>query len=64
MNPSKLTDLIVENIISIGVTVKMLITDSISENLTNSDLESTISRSRIYKDMRKKFAKVKKTLLS
>ena len=40
MNQSKLTDLTVENILSTGVSVKMRITDSISENLTNSDLES------------------------
>ena len=39
-NISKSTDLIVENILSTGVSVKMQITDSISENLTNSDLES------------------------
>ena len=37
---SKLTDLTVENILSTGVSVKMQITDSISENLSNSDLES------------------------
>ena len=40
MNQSKLTDLIVENILSTGMSVKIQITDSISENLTNSDLES------------------------
>ena len=40
MNQSKLTDLIVENILSTGVSVKMQINDSISENLTDSDLES------------------------
>ena len=40
MNQLKLTDLTVENILSNGVSVKMQITDSISENLTNSDLES------------------------
>ena len=40
MNQSKLTDLSVENILSTGVSMKMQITDSISENLTNSDLES------------------------
>ena len=34
MNQSKLTDLTVENILSIGVSVKMQITDSVSENLT------------------------------
>ena len=42
MNRSKLTDSTVENILFTGVSVKMQITDSISENLTNSDLESTI----------------------
>ena len=42
MNQSKLTDLTVENILSTGVSVKMQITDSISENLTNSDLESIV----------------------
>ena len=40
MNQSKLTDLIVENILFTGVSVKMQITDSISENLTNSDSDS------------------------
>ena len=40
MNQTKLTDLIVENILFTGVSVKMKITDSISENLTNSDSES------------------------
>ena len=40
MNQSKLTDLTVENILFTDVSVKMQITDSISENLTNSDLES------------------------
>ena len=40
MNQSKLTDLTVGNILSTGVSVKMQITDSISENLTNADLES------------------------
>ena len=42
INQSKLTDLTVENILSTGVSVKMQITDSISENLTNLDLESKI----------------------
>ena len=41
MNQSTLTDLTVENIVSTGVSVKMQITYSISENLTKSDLEST-----------------------
>ena len=40
MKQSKLIDLTVENILSTGVSVKMQITDSINENLTNSDLES------------------------
>ena len=40
MNQSKLTDLTVENILPTGVSVNMQITDSISEHLTNSDLES------------------------
>ena len=39
MNQSKLTDLTVENILFTDVSVKMQITDSISENLTNSNLE-------------------------
>ena len=43
MNQSKLTDLTVENILSTGVAVKMQITDLISENLTNSDLESVFN---------------------
>ena len=42
MNQLKLSDLTVENILSTGVSVKMQITDSISKNLTNSDLESTV----------------------
>ena len=41
MNQSKLTDLTDENMLFTGVSVKMQITDSISENLTNSDLESS-----------------------
>ena len=40
MNQSKLTDLTVENILFTSASVKIQITDSISENLTNSDLES------------------------
>ena len=40
MNQSKLTDSTVENILFTGVSVKRQITDSISKNLTNSDLES------------------------
>ena len=40
MNQSKLTDLTLENILFTSVSVKMQITDLISENLTNSDLES------------------------
>ena len=43
MNQSKLTDLIVKNIFFTGESVKMQITDSISEILTNSDLESIIA---------------------
>ena len=39
MNQSTLTDLTVENILFTDVSVKMQITDSISENLTNSNLE-------------------------
>ena len=35
----KLTDLTVKNIISIDDSVKRQITDSVSENLTDSDLE-------------------------
>ena len=41
MNQSKLTHLTVENIFFTGESVKMQITDSINENLTNSDLESS-----------------------
>ena len=37
----KLTDLTVENIISTNDSVKRQNTDSISENLTDSDLESS-----------------------
>ena len=40
INQSKLTDLILKNIFFTVESVKMQITDSISENLTNSDLES------------------------
>ena len=40
MNQSKLTDLTVEDILFTGVSVKMQTTDSISDNLTNLDLES------------------------
>ena len=47
MNQSKLTDLTVENIFSTVVSVKMQITDSISENLTNSDLESISSEIKL-----------------
>ena len=43
MNQLKLTDLTVENILFTGVSVKMQITDSISENLTNSGVESTLA---------------------
>ena len=39
MNQSKLTDLTVKNIFFTGESVKMQITDSNSENLTNLDLE-------------------------
>ena len=45
MNQSKLTDLTVENILFTGLLVKMQITDSISENLTISDLESKVGTS-------------------
>ena len=41
MNQSKLTDLTVKNIFFTGESVKIQITDSISKNLTNLDLEST-----------------------
>ena len=41
MNQWKLTDLTVENIIFTGKSVKMQITDSICENSTDLDLEST-----------------------
>ena len=40
MNQSTLTDLTVENILFTGESVKMQIIISISENLTDSDLES------------------------
>ena len=46
MNQTKFTDLTVENILSTGVSVKMQITGSISENLTNSDLESNSKERR------------------
>ena len=42
MKQLKSTDITVKNILSIGVSVKMQITDSISENLTNSDLERLV----------------------
>ena len=42
MNKLNLTDLTLENILFTGVLVKMQITDSISENLTNSDSESSV----------------------
>ena len=42
VNQSKLTDLTVENILFTGESVKMQITNSISENLTDSDLESIL----------------------
>ena len=42
MNQWKLTDLTVENNLSTGKSVKMQITDSISENLTDLELESKI----------------------
>ena len=51
VNQSKLTDLTVENILSTVVSVKMQITDSISENLTNSDLESSFHPRKL--DLRK-----------
>ena len=41
MNQSKLTDLTVENILFTGESVKMKITDLISENLTDSNLENS-----------------------
>ena len=41
MNQCKLTDLTVENIFFTAESVKRQITDSISTNLTDSDLEST-----------------------
>ena len=44
MNQSKLTDLTVKNILFTGVSVEMQFTDSISENLTNSELESKADR--------------------
>ena len=40
MNQWKLTDLTVKNILFTDESVKKQITDSISENLTNSNLES------------------------
>ena len=40
MNQCKLTDLIVKKIIFTDESLKGQITDSISENLTDSDLES------------------------
>ena len=38
----KLTDLKVKNLVSTDDSVKRQITDSISENLTDSDLESSV----------------------
>ena len=40
----KLTDLTVKNIVYTDESVKRQITDSISENFTDSDLESNISK--------------------
>ena len=42
MNQWKLTDLTVKNIFFTDQSVKRQITDSISENLTDSDLESNL----------------------
>ena len=42
MNQIKLTDLIVENILFAGESMKRQINDSISESLTDLDLESII----------------------
>ena len=44
----KLTDLTVKNICFTDETVKRQITDSISENLTDSDLESSLRISCLY----------------
>ena len=46
MNQRKLTDLTVENILFTGKSVKMQITDLISEYLTDLDLESRVSKRR------------------
>ena len=46
MNQWKLTDLIVEKIIFTDESVKGQITDSISENLTDLDLESVFAEVR------------------
>ena len=43
----KLTDLTVKNIVSTDDWMKRQITDSISENLTDSDLESTMMDRKI-----------------
>ena len=42
INQWELTDITVENIVSTDGSVKKQITDSISENLTDSDLESGV----------------------
>ena len=42
MNQWKITDLTVKNIVSTDEAVKRQIADSISENLTNSDLERRV----------------------
>ena len=57
INQSKLTDLTVENILFTGESLKMQITDSISENLINLDLEST---NTIYRNT---ISKMKRILL-
>ena len=62
MNQSKWTDLTVEDILSTGVSVKMQITDLISENLTNSDLESTVDQGFLWFNKRIYFEKPKVVL--
>ena len=48
MKKWKLTDLTVKNIFVTADSVKWQITDLISENLTDSDLESTSTKQLVY----------------
>ena len=53
INQWKLTDLAVKNIFFTDESVKRQITDSISENLTDTDLESTLGN--LFKKLQLKF---------